>query len=175
MKTIIQKSIEEIRLERHTNNLKVQIGNRVSGYNKGYFVTVNSQLTEADGKINCDTLDHFGGTQVRQICDAINRFCTSKSNVKYKWNLRTVAAIEIGRKTGRLHSHMMLLHHGETDRTFQEVDGLVRDLSRNILKMFGDDACKVKPFNLRKDWIVYFVKGNHFMKSRYGYMNIECY
>ena len=52
--------------------LKNQIAKRVSGYNKGYFVTVDTPLTTSTHNITRETLYRFGGHQLKIIAEALN-------------------------------------------------------------------------------------------------------
>jgi hypothetical protein len=107
-----------------------------------------------------------------------NKFSVYCFGLRFLFNrnaFKTVACIEIGDKTKRLHSHLMFLHHGESRRNFVEVEKYLKLECEKSINVLGQSAVNIKSFNPNSGWIEYFTQDTQYMNNKYGFMNIEWY
>ena len=92
------------------------------GLNYGFFITVNSNVSSFDRKIRWSDYETMEKT-FDAICRGLNIYCYGQKIVDTVDRARNVSlgAAEIGKETGRLHMHMVMLNREPTNRPFSDV------------------------------------------------------
>jgi len=156
--------------------LKRQIEQHVNGFNQGLFVTIDTWHVQKHqhAQIDIKRLYEFTNKQLGELCKRTNKFCYGRSFQRNENRLNVITAIEIGESTERLHAHCMVLHQGNTGRSFEQISDFVIKNCEMIFKVRGENAYKIVPYNPEIYWEQYFVKETQKMFYLHnGFMNID--
>lgn len=88
----------------------------IGDFKDGYWVTLNGR-----------TGDHLRFEQaLNKFAMWLNEFCYGREYQRNSKKLKIVAGIETGKINGDAHSHLVITHPGDIDRTFDEIADFVR-------------------------------------------------
>lgn len=161
-------------MEKEMNAIHSHYLNSIQPFKHGLFVTINSFTTNHERPISWKQNDNFEN-KLNAASSSLNEFCYGAKYKLGEVRMQNIAALEIGKDTGRLHAHMLLLHDENCIRTPPQI---VQYLTETWLPQYkfakGKEAFWMTSYNPEKgsNALHYMMKQYGFFKFKYRMTNI---
>ncbi len=178
-----------ISLDRIKTEMQRHVGNRTHGY----FITLDTPYTTLNRKIDRDFIERTETKLIVPFVDAMNSYCYGRSfrrhqkqrQLAYRHGddqlpihgadkrLCIVEAMEIGKETLRLHSHLIMLHDSDCDRSIHEIEQRARLIWNHLVKRCGESLVHISQFDPNRHWLNYMTKSFTFIQTEYKIENVR--
>jgi len=138
--------------------IKAALSDWIAGENSthGYWITVDALHVD---KKKPDALQ-FEQT-VGKFTNRLNNFCYGRAYRRHEKRLKIFGAVEIGNFTDRPHAHLLVLHDGDVQRGFHEVERKARDAWYELVGARGNiysNLVDVQPIGDARSRLQYAIK-----------------
>lgn len=175
------------------DGIKTAIQGHLGNRTQGYFITLDTPYTILNTEFDDRFFDRAEQKLINPFVDAMNSYCYGRSFMRHKKQkelalrygddqlsvhgsdkrLCIVEAMEIGKKTLRLHSHLIMLHDGDCDRSIDQVEQRARLIWEQLVKRSGNSFVDVSEFDNNRHWLNYLTKSFTSIQSKYKIENVR--
>jgi len=123
----------------------------IGDFKNGYWITLNS-FTQ--NEINYEA-------NLQELCNCLNDFCYGRQYRNDSKRLKIIAGIERGSENEKIHSHLIVTHMNDTDRSFVEIEQFVRKRWYRLIESKGTiqgNMVDVQPIGNIESRIQYAIK-----------------
>jgi len=148
--------------------------NALSGRTNGWHITLNTKAILEDKldrervRYECERLER----QLDVFTARLNGFCYRR---RKQLRLRAIGGIEIGKRTHRLHAHLIVAHGSDVNKTTEQLAKEIVKQWNRVYQFDEDGFVKVEEVSNMESLICYVTKDIEKMERTYQYGSVRPY